>query len=154
VGARHAVAELGAGLVGLLVGLLALRSVTPSAISLGPAFAREMALNEAISGFWLGPWAGAWWYGWFPAQATWPETILATVLAMAAFALVATFMGLVTDPVQAWTGLHERRLNRLVDTFERLARGDAAARLDLPDPYLPRIADLADAVLIALRTTR
>ena len=108
--ARHAVAEFAAGFVTVAVGLVLVQALTPSAITLGPLLAREFAQREAIEGFWLGPWAGAIWHGWFPAHASWGETIATTAVVMACFALVATFMGLVTDPVLQSLGVHRRRL--------------------------------------------
>lgn len=154
VAARHAVAELAAGAMTLVVGLATLNALTPSAISMGPALARANAQSEAMAAFWLGPWAGSLYYSWWPAQATWDETLLTTLLVLIAFALVATFMGLVTDPLQQALGLHERRLNRLLATLERAAAGEAEARLDLPDPYVARLADMADVATIALRMLR
>lgn len=154
VAARHAVAELAAGMVALIVGLATLGSITPSAISLGPTLAREYAAADAIAAFWAGPWAGSLYYSLWPTQATWPETIAVTMGVMVVFALAATFMGIVTDPVQQALGLHERRLRRLIDTAERVARGEANARLELPDPYVARMADLFDGVNIALRMLR
>lgn len=154
VAARHAVAEFGAGLVAMSIGLVVLKALTPSAISIGPLLARELAQQEAIQGFWLGTWAGSYYYSWYPVDASWPEIVGMTSLAMVAFALLATFMGLVTDPLQQALGLHQRRLRRLVATLERIARGEADARLALPDPYIARAADLADIVLMALRFGR
>lgn len=153
VAARHAVAEFAACLVLLAVGLFLLQALTPSAISLGPMLAQEMARREAIEGFWLGPWAGGLWYGWFPSAATGPELVATTLGVMVGFALLATFTGVLTDPLQQRPGLHERRLNRLITTLERAALGEDA-RLDLPDPYIARITDLADVLLIAMRLGR
>jgi hypothetical protein len=154
VSARHAVAEFAAGLVGLTVGLIVLHALTPSAISLGPMLAKEMAQREAIEGFWLGTWAGSVYYGWYPVSATLGETVATTAVVMACFALVATFMGLITDPVQQLLGLHRRRLERLVTTLERVARGESEASLSLPDPYVARATDLVDVALMAMRLTR
>lgn len=154
VAARHAVAELAAGAVALIVGLATLGSITPSAISLGPTLAREYAAADAIAGFWAGPWAGSIYYSLWPTQATWPETIAVTLGVMVVFALATTFMGIITDPVQQALGLHERRLHRLIDTAERVAKGEADARLELPDPYVARMADLFDGVNIAFRMLR
>jgi hypothetical protein len=153
VAARHAVAEFGAGLVLLTLGLILLQAITPSAISLGPMLAQELARREAIEGFWLGSSAGSLWYAWFPTSASAAELVVTTMVVMFGFALLATFTGLITDPLQQRLGLHERRLRRLVDTLERSALGEEAS-LSLPDPYIARLADLADVVLIALRVTR
>jgi hypothetical protein len=152
--ARNAVAEFTAGLVALAVGLALVQALTPSAVSLGPLLAREFAQREAIEGFWLGPWAGALWYGWFPAQASWPRILATTAAVMACFALVATFTGVLTDPLLRALGVQQRRLTRLVDTLERVALGDRDASLTLPDLYLARLADLVDVTLMALRMTR
>jgi hypothetical protein len=154
VSARHAVAEFAAGFVGLAVGIVVLRALTPSAISLGPMLAREMAQREAVEGFWLGPWAGSVYYGWYPVHATAAETVATTLVVMGCFALLATFMGVVTDPLQQTLGLHRKRLLRLVNTLERVASGEETASLDLPDPYIARATDLADVALMAMRLTR
>src|SRR4051812_13660257 len=154
VAARHAIAEFAAGFVAIAAGLALAHALTPSAISLGPLLAQEMAQQEAIEGFWLGPWAGAIYHGWFPATATWPEVVATTLAMMACFAVLATFMGLLTDPMQQLLGLHRWRLERLVNTFERVALGEPDVALGLPDPYLARVADLADVVLMTMRLTR
>jgi hypothetical protein len=152
--ARNAVAEFAAGFVAIAAGLALVQALTPSAITLGPLLAREFAQREAIEGFWLGSWAGAIWHGWFPAHATWPRTIATTATVMACFALVATFMGLLTDPLLRTLGIHRRRLRHLIDTLERAALGDTEARLALPDLYVARLTDLVDVVLLTLRMTR
>lgn len=154
VAARHAVAEFGAMIVLLLAGFVLLQALTPSAISLGPMLAQEMARREAVEGFWLGPWAGSMWYGWFPTDAGWSLLVLTTGAVMMSFALLATFTGLVMDPLQQALGLHQRRLTRLVDTLERAALTDTELELALPDPYIARLTDLVDVALIAFRVTR
>lgn len=153
VTARHAVAEFAACLVLLAIGLVVLQALTPSAISLGPMLAQEMARREAVAGFWLGAAAGGLWQAWFPATASAAELVATTLAVMLGFALLATFTGLLTDPLQQRFGLHEHRLRRLVDTLERAALGEDV-RLALPDPYIARATDIADVVLIAMRLGR
>jgi len=152
--ARHAVAEFVTAMVAIVAGLVLVHALTPSAISLGPLLAKQMAQQEAIAGFWLGPWAGAIYLGWYPADASWVQIVATTLAAMVCFAVTATFIGLLTDPLQEWLGLHRRRLMRFMATLERAALGDAEAALALPDPYIARVADLADLALMAMRLTR
>ena len=152
--ARNAVAEFAAGFVAIGVGLFLVQTLTPSAITLGPMLAREFAQADAIEGFWLGPWAGAIWHGWYPANASWGETIATTAVVMACFALIATFMGLVTDPALERLGLHRRRLGHLVDTLEQVALGDRDASLGLPELYVARLTDVVDVILLTMRMTR
>lgn len=152
--ARNAVAELAAAVTAITVGLLLVHALTPSAISLGPLLAKQMAQEEAVAGFWLGRWAGAIYFGWFPADASWARIIGTTLTVMVCFALTATFIGLLTDPLQEHCGVHRRRLNHFITTLERAALGDRDAVLALPDPYIARVTDLADMALMALRLTR
>ncbi|MFO1163565.1 MAG: DUF6635 family protein [Reyranellaceae bacterium] len=154
VAVRHAAAEFGAGCLAILIGLATLHALTPSAITMGPLLAQELAQREAIQGFWLGSGLGSLWYAWFPPEVDLTRTIGITAAAMAGFALVATFIGILVDPLLHALGLHRRRLGRLVDTFERAALGDDTAKLRLPDLYLARLVDLADIALLALRMTR
>ena len=154
VAARHAVTEFAAGFIAIGTGLALVHALTPSAISLGPLLAQEMAQQEAIQGFWLGAWAGSIYHGWFPAAASWPELVGVTLAIMVCFALLSTFMGLLTDPIQQLLGLHRRRLERLIKTLELIASGKPDAALDLPDPYIARLTDLADLALMAMRLTR
>ena len=151
--ARHAVAEFAAGFVTVGVGLALVQALTPSAITLGPLLAREFAQREAIEGFWLGPWAGAIWHGWYPAHASWGETIATTAVVMACFALVATFMGLVTDPVLQsleCTGVAS------VTSSTRWS----ASRWAIVMPARParslrrRLTDVVDVILLTMRMTR
>ena len=152
--ARHAVAEFTAGLVVIAAGLLVLQAFTPSALTLGPLLARDLAQREAIESFWLGASAGAVWYGWFPVESGWARTVATTAAVMGSFALIATFTGLVTDPILRALGVHRRRLLHLVDTLERAVLDDRDASLGLPDPYVARATDLVDLVLLAFRLTR
>ena len=55
--ARHAVAELAAGMIALMVGFLVLHAMTPGALSLGPLLAQQYAEQSAVESFWAGAWA-------------------------------------------------------------------------------------------------
>jgi hypothetical protein len=154
VAARDAVAEFASGTLAIVLSLSTMHVVAPSAFSLGPLLAERYAEEEALSGFWAGRWAAGWYYWWWPAHASWGEIAAFTLGLMVVFSIVTTFMGLLTDPLQRALRLHDRRLYRLIDTLERAAQSDRAARLALPDPYLARVADLVDWVAFGLRYLR
>jgi hypothetical protein len=154
VAARDAVAEFASGTLAIVLSLVTLHVVAPSAFSLGPLLAERYAEEEALSSFWAGRWAASWYYWWWPAHASWAEIAAFTLGLMVVFSIVTTFMGLLTDPLQRVLGLHDRRLYRLIATLERAAQSDRAARLALPDPYLARVADLVDWVAFGLRYLR
>ena len=61
------------------------------------------------------------------------------VLAVAA-SLVTTFAGLIADPVQLWTGVHRRRLMRML---ARLDRQQGPAGIER-EHVLARLGDLGD----------
>jgi hypothetical protein len=148
------VAELAAGVAALVIGLVLLQALTPSALSLGPILAQEYAQSSAIQDFWAGSWAGGYYYSWYPAEASLGEKAATTVLVMVIFAVGSTFIGIVTDPLQQLMGLHRRRLERFVDTLRRQASGGTDASLGLPDPYIARLADVVDWVAMGYRMIR
>ena len=95
----------------------------------------------------LGGLAGSVWYGWFPRQTDWQLIILTALTLSTMLALLATFAGLLTDPLQARLGIHQWRLRRLV---KALRGGTFAA----PEHALARTGDIADAVMNAVRWFR
>jgi hypothetical protein len=127
-----------------LAGLLALGRFTPGSLSAGQALAEGVALSQAVEGFWLGPALGGWFYALFPPSAS-PGGLAGAILAVALLAAAcASFAGLLTDPLQARLGIHRRRLRRWLDALERLASGSAKGEYRPWDPYVARLADLAD----------
>ncbi len=152
--ARDAIAEFSAGLMVLAFGFFALDRLTPGALSLGPILASGIAYEDAVQSFWLGPWAGGLWYGAFGVETPWYWTVGMIAGMIGVVAIMSTVIGIVTDPVQTWLGIHQRRLRRLVDRIERVTKEASDLRLDVKDPYLPRIADVLDVTVSALRLGR
>ncbi|WP_172330869.1 DUF6635 family protein [Mangrovicoccus sp. HB161399] len=117
----------------------AFKTLTPGVISLAPLIAGVIAQSAAIAAFPLGGMFGAWWYGVFPARPD-PQLIaICAVALMTVFALVSTFAGLVTDPLQALLGIHRWRLRRLVAALSMPGRG-----MPTPEHGIARAGDLAD----------
>ena len=129
-------------------GFALFQSATPGVISLTPLVSDHVARASAIDGFVLGERLGALWYSIFPARlAVWTVIGIGVALAMVA-SLVATFAGVLADPIQAALGIHRRRLMRLLSDL------DAA---DGPPPslarehVLARAADISDAGVSLIR---
>ncbi|WP_145962967.1 DUF6635 family protein [Mangrovicoccus ximenensis] len=117
----------------------AFKTLTPGVISLAPLIAGVVAQSAAIAAFPLGGMAGAWWYGVFPARPD-PQLIaLCAVALITVFALVSTFAGLITDPLQSLLGIHCWRLRRLVR-----ALSTPGGQLAAPEHGMARAGDLAD----------
>lgn len=151
VGIRSAVAEIVTTLVVLGVGLIAFRAATPGVLSLAPVISDHAAFTNAIAEFPLGRGIGRVWYGVFPVDLSgWFVAGVAVVLMISA-SVVTTFAGLVADPVQAYLGIHRRRLMRLL---VRLDQSEGAAPEIPREHLLARLADLTDAATALLRMLR
>lgn len=151
---RAAAADIATALVALGTGAAAFKQATPGAIALGPLVAGALAQQAAIASFPLGAGAGALWYGVFPA-ATSPWAIAAVtggLLAVAAMA--AAFAGVVVDPVLRLTGVHRRRLLKMIDRLEAGFHDGTAAGFITYDLYVARVMDLGDALLGVARAFR
>ncbi len=147
---RNAVAEITCSLIVLGSGLLLFHRATPGVISLAGPVAHLRAQAQAVQDFALGSWAGGMWYGAFPTELSTFEVVLTgTVLAMLA-SVVTTFAGLIADPVQLWTGIHKRRVMRLLARLDRAESGPALAR----EHVLARLGDLSDTALSLWRSFR
>jgi hypothetical protein len=153
-GTRAAAAEITTGLVTLGTGAIAFKQATPGALALGPAIAGSIAQSSAVAGFPLGATAGGLWYGVFPASAS-PLLITgATAGVMGLAAIAAAFAGMISDPVQRMLGLHERRLNALVDAFECAFTQKRDAGFVAYDLYVARLIDLGDVLVSVARAFR
>lgn len=154
VATRTATNEIAATLGTVGFGAVAFKSLTPGVLSLAPTLAAVMAQGAAIASFPLGGALGAVWYGAFPSTVP-MATVIATGAALVlVIAILSTFAGIVTDPLQRRLGWHQRRLNRLIDALEAETRAPGTGRFAAPEHYVARSGDLADAALNAMRWIR
>ena len=148
---RAAAAEITTSLMTLGSGAVALKQLTPGAVTLGPALAALIAQQSAIAAFPLGAGLGGLWYAMFPVA---PAALLVVGLTgglMIAASCVAAFAGLISDPVQRRLGLHARRLNRMLDALERQMLDPAAPAYAVHDHYVARLLDVFDLLGSAYR---
>jgi len=150
-GTRTAAGEIASGLITMGVGAVTVQQFTPSALSLGPALAGVMAQNAAIASFPLGSSLGGLWYGVFNASASPLLTVGVTGGLMAGAAVLVAFAGMLTDPLQKELGLHQKRLNKLIDSLEARLKGDTEAKFTVRDHYAARVLDLVDVLRSAYR---
>jgi hypothetical protein len=141
---RAAATEITTALLSLSAGALALRKLTPGALSLGPTLAAAIAQRAAVMSFPMGGALGSMWYTLFPVA---PSAVLIGALTgglLAASTVASAFAGVVADPVQRKLGLHERRLRRMLDALERQMYDPAAPGFVVHDHYVARLLDLFD----------
>ncbi|MGD8709939.1 MAG: hypothetical protein PVF40_06075 [Ectothiorhodospiraceae bacterium] len=154
VGSRAAAADLSVGLVSAATGWATFRQATPGIAALSSTVAGNLAYASAIQGFWAGPGLGSLWYG--MVGVTTPAWLTAGVFGALVIpaAVLAAFSGVVTDPVQRRLGLHQRRLQRLLDSLEQALLGRGDGELRLRDHYVARVLDMADWAQAAVRVAR
>lgn len=147
---RNAVAEITTSLIVLVSGFLLFQRATPGLISLAGPLAQMRAHEAALRDFALGETLGAAWYWAFPVELS-PLYVVATGVGLALIgSVVTTFAGVIADPVQTWTGIHRRRLSRLMARIE--AQADSAA--PAPEQLMARMGDLADTLSLIWRSWR
>lgn len=152
IGQRAPATDITAAFMTAAVGYAAYHKATPGLVSLSSTVAASLTQTLAVSSFWAGPWAGGLYYAVAGAPAA-SAVLTAGVfagLAVPAAALTA-LAGLVADPIQASTGLHQRRLVRLINTLEHNLKTDQDARLPLRSHYVARLADVWDWTTMVYR---
>jgi hypothetical protein len=141
---RAAATEITTALLSLSAGALALRKLTPGAMTLGPTLAAAIAQRAAVMSFPMGGALGSLWYTLFPIA---PSAVLVAGLTgglLAASTVASAFAGVVADPVQRRLGLHQLRLRRMLDALERQMKDPAAPGFVVHDHYVARLLDLFD----------
>jgi hypothetical protein len=141
---RAASTEITTAIISLGAGALALRKLTPGALSLSPALAATVVRRAATMSFPLSGALGPLWYALFPVA---PAAVLVMGLTgglLAASTAASAFAGVIADPVQRKIGLHEWRLRRMVDALERQMHDPAAPGFVVHDHYVARLLDLFD----------
>ena len=144
LGSRAAAADITASLFAAGAGFVASQKFTPGAAALSGVLAGSIAHSTAVAGFWAGPWLGGLYYGLVSVNAS--PLLYAGVFAgmLAPLAILTAFAGVVADPVQRALGLHERRLNKLLDGFEANLIEGSDAGFAARDHYVARLMDLID----------
>jgi hypothetical protein len=150
-GARNAAADLTNNALLAGAGAALFQKLTPGTFTLGPVLAGAVAHQAAVASFPLGAGLGGLWYAWFPAAPSAALLVGTTGGLMLLAAVAAGFAGVIADPVQRALGLHERRLERLIDALGRELQGDSAVAFQVRDHYVARIFDLLDLGRAALR---
>lgn len=148
---RNAISEIFTSIMFLCVGFFVFQTGTPGVISLAPVVSDFTATATASENFLFGQRLGDMWYSVFPPDVPlWYIFSIGLALATTA-SFVTTFAGVVADPLQALSGVHRRRIARLISALDE----------DPEDPpklarehLLARIADLTDAGVSLVRTFR
>jgi len=141
---RTASADISNTLFSTAIGALAFKKFTPGGFGLGIILASLWVKFKAEKSFFLGDTMGSWYYAVFPPKPDPIEITLSVLCVMLLLAIVASFSGLATDPIQARIGIHKKRLNTLLKQLEKDLVDKASNRFKPLDPYIARILELFD----------
>ncbi|SDJ83465.1 DUF6635 family protein [Aliiruegeria lutimaris] len=148
---RTSVAEIFTTLVVLALGFYLFRNPTPGIVSLTPFVSDLMTQTSAVANFPFGQGLGQMWYAAFPPVRSLSYVITVGISLALVASLVTTFAGIIADPIQAYLGIHRRRLLRLL---EDLDASDAAGPVLAREHVLARLADISDAGVSLFRMLR
>lgn len=117
----------------------------------GTAASAALAHSIAVSNFWLGSTIGSYYYALVPVTVSLRLLIAVTALIAVVLALVSTFIGILTDPLQAKLGIHQRRLRKLIAAIEDDLLGKAESNFELREKYIGRLFDVIDVLTTVSR---
>lgn len=146
---RTVAEDLSGSIITLAVGYAAFQTLSPGAISSGAALASAIAEKTAISNFGLGSTMGHWYYGLSPVTPSKQLFVISTASVMVLLAIITTFSGILTDPLQNILGLHQRRLQQLISTLEKDLKGQQNNKYRIKEEYAARVFDIVDLLKAA-----
>lgn len=149
---RTAAADMAGSVITLASGFAVFHKATPGALASGSAAAAAIAQKLAIAKFWLGSALGTWYYSVFPVAVSTGLRVAATASIMAGLAFIMPIAGIITDPLQAALGIHQKRLHKFLDAFQAELLGEKVSDYRLKDQYFARVMDIIDVLKIALRS--
>lgn len=147
---RTASADITNSISCTVLGAFAFQKFTPGGIGLGVVLASIVAKTLAARDFILGETLGGWYYGWFPPEPSWAITGTVMLAVLSALAAFAALSGMIFDPVQAMTGMHRRRLHKLLDHLERDVNRSTQSSFRPKDQFVARILDAFDLIRTGL----
>jgi hypothetical protein len=141
---RNVAADITAGTLAAIMGVIFFKQFTPGSFSAGSVIAQQIAREQAIGDFLFGETLGGVYYEVFPVNPSLTVITISLLGVMATIAVVAAFSGIVHDPIQSATGIHQRRLNQLLDVIEASAIQTLGKEFRPKDTFFGRIYDLVD----------
>jgi hypothetical protein len=143
---RTATADITNALTSSLIGALAWNKFALGAFAIGFMVAAEISHYLAVQSFIFGESLGALYYSVFPAEPSTQVRFLGVMSALMLMAVFAALSGFISDPIQSWLGLHQRRLLRMINSLEQDVLQTSNSRYKPKDQYLARLADSIDAL--------
>lgn len=148
---RTGSADLASNAALLITSKIAMGQASFGTLSAGTAVSAAVAHSVAVSNFWLGSTIGSYYYALVPVAVSMRLLIAVTAVIAVVLALVSTFIGVLTDPLQAKLGFHKRRLQKLVLAIRDDLHDKGGSKFKLREKYIGRLFDVVDVLTIVGR---
>ena len=142
---RTASADITNSLLSTIVGAFAFQKFTPGGLAIGFILASWFARKLAVDNFWAGSFFGDMYYTLFPPSPSPALQAASIALVLICLAVFASFSGLITDPIQSWTGLHRHRLHKLLKHLHLDVKRKSRGSFRPKDHFVARILEILDA---------
>lgn len=129
-----------------ILGAFAFQKFTPGGMGVGLMLASLLSSSLAAQDFILGEGLGHLYYDLFPPEPSLALTSGVMVAVLAVLAAFAALSGVISDPVQAITGLHRRRLEKMLDHMEQDVISQTQNSFRPKDQYVARILESFDLI--------
>lgn len=143
---RTASADITNSLSCTVLGAFTFQKFTPGGIGIAIVLASIIAKALAVRDFFLGETLGDVYYSLFPPEPSTATTAVVIAAVLGLLSAVAALSGMVTDPIQAATGLHRRRLTTLIDRLQQDFLNQTRGSFRPKDAVVARILDAFDAI--------
>ena len=145
---RTASSDISNTILGTAIGAIAFKKFTPGGLGIGVLSAYLIEKQMAVSQFMFGKTAGGIYYDFFPPEPSFTLIVITTTAVLCCLAIFASLSGLLTDPIQSWTGIHSRRLKKMIHHLESDFENKTFGGFRPKDQYLARIMELVDTVKV------
>ncbi len=143
---RTASADIANTVITTAAGAIVLKQFTPGGLGLGIIVATLYIKARMASDFMFGETLGGVYYSVFPPEPTLGIIALSTLIVMCCLAIVAAFSGLLTDPIQYYLHIHQKRLRKMLKHMAKDFKRQSKGSFHPKDQYLARIMELIDAL--------
>lgn len=143
---RTASADITNTFISTIAGAFAFKKFTPGGLGLGIILAALAAKHEQTQNFIFGSTLGGYYYELFPPSPSVGLIIACSFGVMGTLAVLASFSGLITDPIQYYTKLHNYRLRKLITHLEQDFNQQNNSSFKPKDQYIARIMDIFDTL--------
>ena len=147
---RTASADITNSLSCTLLGAFTFQKFTPG--GMGIAFIVASLVSKAVAArdFIFGETLGTVYFSIFPPEPSLALTAAVMAIVMAILAAFAALSGVIIDPVQAVTGLHQRRLVKMLDDLKHDLLNETQGSFRPKDQFVARLMDSFDMIKSSL----